>query len=157
MSKQTKYGDIGTKIRHDRKELESVMVEGQPKTQVKHKSPVETYYNKKQIDSAQRAAGEAMYRYWKHGWEGFNSCEYREPTQGGGQISMSDRQVAAQQQFKRGINALKGDIDMISLIRKVCIDEIFIFALYRHWQPRKAAKAKLKEGLQKIAKVFHYA
>lgn len=157
MSNQVKYGDIGPKIRHDRKELDSVMVDGQPRTQVKHKPPIETYYNRKQIDIAERAAGEAIYRYFTNGFVGQNSCEYREPVQGGGISTATHRQTDAQQQFKKGMKAIEHDKDLVHLIRKVCIDECFITELYKHWYAKKKAKAKLRQGLQIIAKVYHYA
>ena len=157
MSKQVKYGDIGTKVRHDRKELISTTVDGQPRTQIKHKPPIETYYNRKQIDIAERAAGEAIHRYFTNGFIGQSSCEYREPVQGGGVSTMTERQVSAQQQFKKGMKAIAHDKDLVSLIKKVCIDECFITELYKHWYAKKKAKAKLRKGLQIIAKVYHYA
>ena len=157
MTKVVKYGDIGTKIRHDRKELTSVIIDGQPRTQVKHKPPIETYYNRKAIDIAERSAGEAIYRYFTAGFVGQNSCEYREPVQGGGKETMTERQVAAQQQYKKGIKAIEHDNELVYLVRKVCIDECFITELYKHWYTKKKAKAKLRQGLQLIAKVYHYA
>jgi len=157
MSKQVKYGDVGTKVRHDRKELTSTMVEGQPRTQVKKKPPIEEYYDKNEIDASQRAAGEAMYRYFTNGYVGQNNCEYREPVQGGGQSTMTERQVAAQQQWKRGITAINS-YAAFKLIQAVCIDEKCLSKIYPNnlWRRRKKAKALLHSTLTDIAKEYGY-
>lgn len=152
-----KYGDIGTKERHARHELITTDVAGQPRTQVKHKSPIETYYNKGQLTMSQRAAGEALYRFWTNGWVGFNSCEYREPIDGGKKdVTMTEKQVEAQRKYKLGMGALARHEDRY-IVEKVCVDESFISQLYTHWYPRKKAKARLYDALQKIAKVYNYA
>ena len=157
MTKVVKYGDIGPKIRHDRKELDSVIVDGQHKTQVKHKPPIETYYNKGKIDSSQRAAGEAMYRYFTNGFVGQNNCEYREPVQGGGISTATHRQTEAQQQWKRGVKAIKSNA-ALKLIQKVCIDEKFLSDLYPNskWRQRSVAQALLHSTLNDIAKEYGY-
>ena len=157
MSKQVKYGDVGTKSRHDRKELTSTMVDGQPRTQVKHKPPIETYYDRKKIDASQRAAGEAMYRYFTNGYIGQNSCEYREPVQGGGVSTMTERQVRAQQQWKRGVKAIKSNA-AFKLIQAVCIEEQFLNDLYPNniWRRREKAQKLLHTTLTDIAKEYGY-
>ena len=158
-----KYGDVGNPERHARNELIITEVEGQPRTQVKKKPPIETYYNKGQISASQLAAGQALYRYYMNGWVGYNNCEYREPVDGGGQdVTMTEKQVAAQQQYKKGMAAVKSFKDA-RLVEKVCVEEAFLSDLHpvhnpdRLWKIRKAAKQRLFRALNDIAKVYHYA
>ena len=152
-----KYGDIGTPEIHKRQNIAIVKIDGQPKAKVKTVSPVEHYYNKNKLDSSQRAAGEAVYRYFNNGWIGVSNCEYREPTDGGGITHMSDRQVSAQQQFKRIMNVLnKNRIDN-TLVKQVCIDEKYISHIYHHWYGQKKALKLLQSHLSIISKELGYS
>ncbi len=152
--KITRYGDIGTPERHVRKELTSVNIEGQLKTRVRIKTPIDTYRNKGQITPDQLAAGEKLYNSYMIGWVGFGNCEYREPVDGGGQrVEMSDRQVDAQKVFKMGFEAAGSYWD---ILEKVCMKEIPIADIHKHWYPRRKEKERLRKGLTQVARVYGF-
>ena len=149
-----KYGDIGTPERHKRKELITDVVQGQKRTRVRNKSPLELYRNKSQITADQLAAGEKLYNSYIVGWVGFGNCEYREPVDGGSKtIEMSDRQVHCQREFTKGMKAAGIYWD---IIEKVCLNETFISDIHIHWYTRKKEKARLCKGLDKMAKVYGF-
>lgn len=150
-----KYGDIGTPERHRRKELCTILINGQPRTSVRYISPVVAYHNRKDLDIAERSAGEAIYRFYVTGWVGNTSFEVKERLDGGGKKpEITHKQVAAQRQYEAAKRLL--DKEAFDLVHRVCVDEYYISDLYQHWYTRKKAKKLLRESLQKIAKLYGY-
>ncbi len=151
----TKYGDIGTPERHIRKELQTTIVDGKPKTIVRDKSPLEYYRNRNQITADQLAAGERLYNSFIVGWVGFKSYEQKERISGGGQaLEMAEKQVQAQKDFARGMDAV-GSHKFI--IDNVVLEERFIANIVKHWYPRKQMKQCLVEALQNMSKCYGYS
>lgn len=150
----TKYGDIGTPERHARRELETITVDGQPRTTVKKISPIHYYYRQKQVDLAQFSAGHRLYLSYMAGWVGYGGCEYHERTDGGGKrVEMADSRVDAQKSYKKGIEAAGKYKDVIE---KVILKEMHISDIHTHWYTRKKEKDRLKKGLTLIAKAYGY-
>jgi len=152
--KAVKHGDIGTPERHSRKELDTIVVEGQPKTIVKNVSPLHTYYKRGQIDSVQYSAGQKLYESYIKGWVGIKDRGFKERVDGGVVMpDMGSKQVQAIQDFKRGMKAAG---EYKSIIEEVCVKEVPISNIVTHWYKRKKLKQELREGLDEIAKIFGF-
>lgn len=150
----TKHGDIGTPERHTRGELETKIVEGQPRTSVRKISPLDYYYNREQLDSAQLAAGKKLYQCYVTAHVGFNDSSPKERIQGGlKHMEITEKQVHAAREYDKGREAAGLYWDIVDI---VCLRERFISSLGKDWRNRKSIKERLLQGLDKVAVAYGF-
>jgi len=156
MDKAVKHGDLGTPERHNRKELVKEVVDKQLIARVKTVPPLDNYYNRNQIDAAQRDAGKKLYNSWVVGSKGFHSCEYRQPVDGGGkELGMTEAVVQARRNYDIGINAIKTEYQK-KIVDDVCVEEVYISDMSRRWRVKLKLKAELKAALSDMARAYGF-
>ncbi len=149
-----KYGDTGSNETLKHKSLEITIVEGQPRARVKNVSPIDTMYNRGQLDIAQYSAGTTLYASYVKGWGQNNSYEIRERVDGGSRApEMTTSQIHAMNQYATGIKAAGVEV---KLINSVVLQENPLTKRGMNGHTIKQLKKRFSNTLSDIARAYGY-
>ena len=152
--KISKYGDIGNNEVLKHKSLKITIVDGQPRARVKNVSPIDTMYNRGQLNIAQYSAGTTLYASYVKGWGNNNSYEIRERVDSGSRVpEMTTSQIYAMNQYATGIKAAGIEV---KLVNSVVIQEIPLTKRGMSGHAIKQLKKRFSNTLNDIAKAYGY-
>lgn len=146
-----RHGDIGTPEGHKRGDYIKDVVNGTLIARVRRVSACHALHSLKLLTQNQFDASEKLRTHRELGL-GRNSCEYREPTDGGGHTSESERQLIYQDLYKKAIKHLP-DYER-PLIIHIVIDDNSPTTKYMSGGKKRSRLKKLKQSLDKLAR--HY-
>lgn len=159
MSAPTKYSDLGTKVRIERGEIDTVDGgDGLIRARVKSQRVIDELFNRKLVHSIQKQAADMFYADWYHGVEtlyGSTTSRYDVSPSHGDKSGIRERdytdyQMQCRERYK---NALKGlEQEGQDIAHWVCCHNLTLTHFEEeHHLPRKYGRKRLCSALDMIA------
>jgi hypothetical protein len=148
-----RQGDLGTPERHNRGELVKQIINDTLVSRVSKRLSFETLYARKTIGYLHKLAAEQLYENYINSHPR-NSCEYREPVDGGGKVYEAESQAINRDRFERAIRLLDGQEKTIILA--VVIYDSALNTSQMGSATKRKRRTTLQDGLMKLAKFYHY-